>query len=768
MRLLIRSAGLRLLFCLLPGFADVPIADAHGEDWERINAIPADLRGTHDPHVQTYPLTPDRQPPLSATVESLRRSYDDADAPADVDVDCDLGAFAAATAAELPDLVRGAEIDCLNGLFYLDGPASAPIVGEAKMTAVADALHTRAPDYAGNNDDGIRQLILFLRAGYYLAFYYPVEVGSYGPGLVAALRPAIDAFTANAHFHDVNDDHGAVLTEFVILIDSSLQNAYALEAVRDILASYEPAHADYYYMLTAVNQCFWVLWRGHQNADFQQLVQGAGSGIVDTLSGFIYDNQDELATDRAFLITNAGGELARFLMYGGTLHDALHPLVLAILEDFPLDGTGGALYARVGAGTEYYDWPHCDYFGVCDFYDTLEAEVLPNSMPCSPTLRVRSQALTLAQLEEVCAAVGAEEAYFHAMLATGNVPVANDYNDSLEIVIFRSSIDYRNFSGILFGNSTNNGGIYLEGDAADSANQARFLSFQAEWLEPGFEVWNLTHEYVHYLDGRFDTAGNFADIPLAAPYSALWYLEGVAEYVSYSFRHLVYGEALAEAANPDLYTLTTLLDNEYADGLSRVYRWGYLAVRFMFERQRAVVDAMLTHFRNFDYGPSGYEQFVDSIRGVHDAEFRDWLVCFAAHGGDTSACDRIFEGDFEEGGSAGPPECSSADPSELGDQCARSGLSAAVGDPVEEVRLYALLPLDVSTLTLTASGGSGDADIYVRRGEWPTETVYDAASTTPGNEERVTIGNAVGGDYYHVLVKPNPSFSDVRVTSEWQ
>jgi microbial collagenase len=475
-----------------------------------------------------------------------------------------------------------------------------------------------------------------------------------------------------------------------------------------------------------------------------------------------------LESDRAFLITNAGGELARFLMYGGALHDTLHPLVLAILEDFPLDGTGGALYARVGGVTEYYDWPHCDYFGVCDFYDTLEAEVLPNSMPCSPTLRVRSQALTLAQLEEVCAAVGAEEAYFHTMLATGGVPVANDYNDSLEIVIFRSSTDYRNFSGILFGNSTNNGGIYLEGDAADPDNQARFLSFQAEWLEPEFEVWNLTHEYVHYLDGRFDTAGNFADIPLAAPYSALWYVEGVAEYVSYSFLHLVYGEALAEAANTDLYTLTTLLDNEYADGLSRVYRWGYLAVRFMFERQRAAVDTMLTHFRGFDYGPSGYGQFVDSIRGVHDAEFRDWLVCLAAHGGDTSACDRIFEGDFDTGGPTGPPECPSADPSELGEDCARSGLSAAVGDPVEEVRLYVQLPLDVSTLTLTASGGVGDADIYVRRGELPTDTVYDAASITPGNEERVTIGNAIGGDYYHVLVKPNPSFSDVRVTSEWQ
>ena len=753
----------RMLFGCAFVFASV--VDAQTHDWQRSNAIPADVRLFDEPHVQSHALKPDQQPPLPATRKYLLQSYDDPVGSASTSA-CDLSGFAAATAAELPDLVRMTDVVCLNGLFYLSGAEGAAIVNEAKMTAVASALQGEATNYVGDNSSGIHQLMLFLRAGYYLQFFYPNDIAPYSPALVVALRPALDAFIANAHFHDINNEHGEVLAEFVILIDSSLQNAYALDAVRDILESYGPGHAAYDYMLAAVNQCFWVLYRGHQNADFAQLVQGTGSGIVDTLSAFIYANQADLDSPRAYLIKNAGAELARFLMYGGTFHSDLHPKVLAVLQDFPLGGAGGGLFARVGSVVEYYDPAHCAYFGTCNFHADLEAYVLPaaNSIDCSPTLHVRSQALSAQQLQEVCDIASGEEAYFHARLETQQIPLTNDYNTTLEMVVFRSSTDYQDYSGILFGNSTNNGGIYLEGDAADPNNQARFLCFQAEWLEPLFEVWNLTHEYVHYLDGRFDTAGNFADLPMTAPYSVVWYVEVVAEYISYSYRDRVYDAALTEAADPNRFTLATLLDNEYADGATRVYRWGYLATRFMFEKHRPDIDEMLGFFRSFDYGPSGYEQFIDAVRTTYDGEFHDWLVCFSAHAGDTSACDRIFKGEFES-----PPECTASNPMELGNHCARSGLAATAGDPVNySVSLYLWLPEGMSRLSFVVSGGVGNADIYVRKGAWPTDQLYDAASANSGNTETVTINNPVGNDYYYVVIKPNPSFSGVVVLSDWE
>ena len=39
---------------------------------------------------------------------------------------------------------------------------------------------------------------------------------------------------------------------------------------------------------------------------------------------------------------------------------------------------------------------------------------------------------------------------------------------------------------------------------------------------------NFEHEFVHYLDGLFNLYGSFAD----KPKSTIWWLEGLAEYVS--------------------------------------------------------------------------------------------------------------------------------------------------------------------------------------------------------------------------------------------
>ena len=40
----------------------------------------------------------------------------------------------------------------------------------------------------------------------------------------------------------------------------------------------------------------------------------------------------------------------------------------------------------------------------------------------------------------------------------------------------------------------------------------RTLDSNAEWLRPDFQIWNLTHEMVHYLDGRFNLKGDFNDL----------------------------------------------------------------------------------------------------------------------------------------------------------------------------------------------------------------------------------------------------------------
>lgn len=726
-------------------------------------------------HIQTRLITPDRRAPLPASREHLFRTYDEPDLLRVTAGSCNLAGFASASGAALVAAVRAADQSCFSsgGLFDVTGTTAGQIFAESKMVTIANAMQADAATYPGTNANHMLELVMFLRAGLYVQYYNEADVGAYGAAFTNAIRPALNAFVANSHFQDVNDAHGEVLAEFVTLIDSAGENAQQLATVRGILDRYGPAWSGYWYMKSATNSVFTVLFRGHYDPAFQALVQGSGSGVLDTLVSFINDNRAaDVGTDREYLLQNAAGELGRFSQYtAAAFHNLAHPKIKSVLDQFTIGSPGGGIYVRIGSVVDYYDHAHCAYYGLCTFAADLEAQVLPasNARDCSTTLRVRSQALTTTQLDQICAIVGAEEGYFHAQAQTGNTPVPNDFNARLEMIIFHSSSDYETYSGTIFGNDTNNGGIYLEGDPANPSNQARFIAYEAEWLRPQFEVWNLTHEYIHYLDGRFNWHGGFGALPMDAPYSTIWYIEGFAEYLSYSYRNLRYTAAVTAAGNPDTFTLAQLFDTEYSTDYARTYQWGYLATRFLFERHRDKITSLYAVSRPGNYNP-GYRSWLDPIRTVYNAEFRGWLVCFAANNGDTTTCnggasDPIFADDFGAGATV-VPECTLSDVRQLDNGCQRSNLSAAAAQ--DRVYLFINVPAGRSSLTFTMSGGSGDADLYVRAGNWPTDTLFDQAPRLVGNDETVTVTTPAAGWHYLMLKPRSSSFGAVTVEARWQ
>jgi leucyl aminopeptidase len=58
------------------------------------------------------------------------------------------------------------------------------------------------------------------------------------------------------------------------------------------------------------------------------------------------------------------------------------------------------------------------------------------------------------------------------------------------------------------------------------------------------------------------------------------------------------------------------------------------------------------------------------------------------------------------------------------------------------------VPAGSSNLTIDLSGGTGDADMYVKFGSEPTSTVYDCRSYQSGNTEKCTFATPSAGTYY--------------------
>ncbi|GAA3386197.1 hypothetical protein GCM10017750_67990 [Streptomyces racemochromogenes] len=251
----------------------------------------------------------------------------------------------------------------------------------------------------------------------------------------------------------------------------------------------------------------------------------------------------------------------------------------------------------------------------------LESRILPIVHNCSPSLRIRAQEMTAAQLTATCASLANQDAYFHSVVKDSG-PVADDHNTTLEVDVFNSSADYKAYAGRIYGIDTDNGGMYLEGDPSRTGNQPRFICYERTDVTPGWQIWNLNHEYTHYLDGRFDLHGDF-DASQSTP--TVWWGEGIAEYVSYSYRGVTYSNALAEAGK-HTYSLRTLFDTTYANSdVNRTYNWGYLAARYMVEKHPADVATVLGHYRNGNW--TAARSFLTSLD--HESDWNAWLTSVA-------------------------------------------------------------------------------------------------------------------------------------------
>ena len=76
------------------------------------------------------------------------------------------------------------------------------------------------------------------------------------------------------------------------------------------------------------------------------------------------------------------------------------------------------------------------------------------------------------------------------------------------------------------------------------------------------------------------------------------------------------------------------------------------------------------------------------------------------------------------------------------------------------------VPEGATNLNFNTSGGSGDADLYVKFGSAPSESSYDCRPYKSGNSESCAITNVQAGDY-HVMIKGYSAYSDLTLQGSY-
>lgn len=737
---------------LLLGISPFALADNHHGNHHGIEATR--LKQTQAPHTRTtlppsqeqakYNLAPTSKARTDLGVQAKTNGLANATTPA-----CqDMNTLASYSGSALADyIVALPDYECHYGLFSLTSTQAAKVYSAANFQAVANRFVQEAASYNASNIKLVN-LLIYLRAGYYLASgnVMPAPAAS----LITTLRTPIKNLLDGNQLFVQNNAGSSTASETLKLITNMNDELYFLPSMKTLVQRYtnsasQPQAANALLQSSASNGftgVLTVIYYAHYRTGGAALLQNDLS-YATALNNFVVQNKSALlGSSASYQLNDSLNEAYRFMQYP-TLLPSIKPMVQSVLANSSMMGADSDLWLAAAESVKYYDNPHCADYGTCNYETKLADAVLKNSFTCSPSIKIRAQDMTVEQMKNSCDMLASEENYFHTMLQSNRKPVANDLNTSLELVVFDDYTNYSKYAGAIYGIGTNNGGMYLEGDPTSATNQARFIAHEASWLRPTFSVWNLEHEYVHYLDGRFDMAGDFGASTVKP---TVWWIEGVAEYLSLKNKN----QAAIDVGKTGVYPLSTIFGNTYSmsDYVPRAYRWGYLATRFMVEKHRPDVDKAVGYFRVGDY--NGYQTYMDGIGKKYDTEFANWAQTASTAGEPPLPSD------------PGLPACTLGG-IQLGKNCNIRNIASSSNS-------YAniWIPVGAKNLRLFTSGGSGDANLFVAKGRYPTPTSYDFSSQNVGNNESVSIASPAGGNWYYITLNAKTAFSGVTLNATYE
>lgn len=675
---------------------------------------------------------------------------------------------------DLINQIYGQGYDCVERLF--NAASEAVRMGtftEANIGTVTDEVIAQMATYDGTDPNrNMTSLFYWTRAFYYYGNRQMLTANNQ-----QWMANAINALFNNPHFYDKNSEHAEVVSFAVVNINSAMIGDQMLPLLESMLDHFDASFNAYddwasafaEVVWTTLNFCTW-------NASCRAAEHDAD--LVKKVGDYIHDNLAWL--DRAnadFHLHNLGAQLSNF--YTGDLYNEPHFVALQTELEYQLtriftdlgplkSDDGRRAYLQAMAGVDYYQ--KCAVYNICGAKDTIIDQVLGDRMVCpSNTLFLWAQDMNHDQLSWACNSLGQYETHFHSTLQTNNTPVVPDDNDDLRMVVFNDSTEWSVYGYALFGVSTNNGGLYIEGDPSTPGDQATFFAYEDVPERPIFDIWNLRHEYIHYLDGRFITQGDFYAVNGAG--RTVWYGEGIAEYIS---RQNCNDGAAAAAAN-GTYDLSTIFTNEYGVGQDRIYTWGYLATRFMFEQRNSEFFDMLNLFKQGNY--SAYRSnMVDPwvSNQTFDAEFSAWLPTVQSTGCTTdntrppSPIEPIDVDDVQGTDTPGIDACAAGAP-HTGNSI-EAGVAICLQDTVSPTaRHYAIyVPngLVNVTLEITLRHGTGETQLLHKFDNWPSQQDYDHMSDEDGTEQTI-METPVNSGWNYISIYGQSQFSGVTMLARY-
>lgn len=622
--------------------------------------------------------------------------------------------------------VANSDYECMRTWFSPSLEQADVAFSTMSVSRITGGLKKAIEAYKGTKEQAqqIYYLGEFIKAAYKNRHdTFAKKLQPFSSELSADIANTIQQFLRSPYALTDGREQQEALASMLIVVDSIRQLAIAAPDVFAILDSFSADKSDSYYYRKAINNIF-VAMAGHsQTKAFYDVIE-SDSSYIHRLSGFITNNEWAIGTDSEQLLGNAARELARLIKTSDAeTKKVVVDTLDSLLKRYPLGGKSDRIWVGIAEMVDAYASDYLEQLGLSNSKSVLKQRIMTFSYDCRGPARILAQEMTEAQAITSCETLNLKEDDFHQTVNTGYQPVADDHSDSVDVIVFKTKSDYSTYSSFLFDNTTNNGGQFLERDPSKQGNVPRFVAYQNGW-DDDFSILNLEHEYVHYLDGRFNQYGDFHDTMREG--SIVWWLEGFAEYMYYKEG---YNAALV-LGKEKTHTLADVFSTNYSDGLNRVYRWGYLAVRFMIEKHPEDVTELLGYSRTGQY--KEWVKLLERLGPAYNTEFHSWL-------------DEVTK-DIDDS------DISQPKPKEKPKKIELNTSIQVSGKKFSETLFFVDVSESYNQLEVSISG-TGDADLYACYDKVCHYFEYEWSNYTHGSNETISIpknedGSIKMGQYY--------------------
>ncbi|AKU57147.1 collagenase [Vibrio parahaemolyticus] len=622
--------------------------------------------------------------------------------------------------------VANSDYECMRTWFSPSLEQADVVFSTMSVSRITGGLKKAIEAYKGTKEQAqqIYYLGEFIKAAYKNRHdTFAKKLQPFSSELSADIANTIQQFLRSPYALTEGREQQEALASMLIVVDSIRQLAIAAPDVFAILDSFSADKSDSYYYRKAINNIF-VAMAGHsQTKAFYDVIE-SDSSYIHRLSSFITNNEWAIGTDSEQLLGNAARELARLVKTSDAeTKKVVVDTLDSLLKRYPLGGKSDRIWVGIAEMVDAYASDYLEQLGLSNSKSVLKQRIMTFSYDCRGPARILAQEMTEAQAITSCETLNLKEDDFHQTVNTGYQPVADDHSDSVDVIVFKTKSDYSTYSSFLFDNTTNNGGQFLERDPSKQGNVPRFVAYQNGW-DDDFSILNLEHEYVHYLDGRFNQYGDFHDTMREG--SIVWWLEGFAEYMYYKEG---YNAALV-LGKEKTHTLADVFSTNYSDGLNRVYRWGYLAVRFMIEKHPEDVTELLGYSRTGQY--KEWVKLLERLGPAYNTEFHSWL-------------DEVTK-DIDDS------DISQPKPKEKPKKIELNTSIQASGKKFSETLFFVDVSESYNQLEVSISG-TGDADLYACYDKVCHYFEYEWSNYTHGSNETISIpknedGSIKMGQYY--------------------